>query len=324
MADEETPPQENPPQEPAAEDGEAKDKLGGLLGKTGASKWSKLKASVVTEPQKPRQTEAFIRLVAQKAVAEGVDIPFSEALRKQEVSTRRVSTMKFAGGKAAYAEYKTPNAPTEKALMMARTKKERPYVRGAADRSNKGMTFTKDPYAHLRTQNAPEGCFFVSPPKDRSQSASPNRMGGTSLPSMKSRHESTMASIMAARGSEGSPPNLEFLKTPPGRWRPTDRVPSIIKNNGNWCASWKFTRINSGYKQPQTLSMSPLPQRDPRVMEALAARMGGGSRSVSPYKQAQHFVSPGRNFNPMSPNKHRLAPLRSPEPDSRQSRQQDR
>jgi len=251
-------------------------------------------------------------------------MPFAEALRKQELKTRRVSTMKFTQ-KDTYGEYKTRNAPTEKALMMERTRKDRPYVRGAADRGTAGVSFSKDPYAYLRTPNASPDVHLpsINGSPDRSRSISPSKMGGSSmLPSMKTRSNATRDAIMATRAASTSPNQMEFLRTPPGRWRETAGVPSIIKNNGNWCASWKFTKISSGYK-PTATSMSPIPQRDPRVMEALAARMGDRGASLSPYKQPQ-FGSPGRQFNPMgSPKMPPMGNMASPDR-NRDSRQQHR
>jgi hypothetical protein len=84
-------------------------------------KWSVVKAKMVPkEAQSPTLSESFQRLVRQKAVQEGVDLPLSEALRKEEAKTRRISKMKFTTSTVEQmkTEYHTRNAKDAKALEM--------------------------------------------------------------------------------------------------------------------------------------------------------------------------------------------------------------
>ena len=80
-------------------------------------KWSVVKAKMVTEP---KLSESFQRLVRQKAVQEGVDLPLSEALRKEEAKTRRISKMKFTTSTVEQmkTEYHTRNAKDAKTIEM--------------------------------------------------------------------------------------------------------------------------------------------------------------------------------------------------------------
>lgn len=293
---------------------------------TPPKKWGLLKKAVVSEEKQPKgPSDAFVRLVKQKAREEGLAMPFAEAIRKQELKTRRVSTMKFTKTNT-YDNYKTRNAPTEKSRIMERQYKEKPAVRGAADRGSAGVSFSRDPYAYLRTPNADITLPQIQGSPNRSKSVSPTKMmGSPGLPSVKSSRKQDMSTLMPTRSSSVSPTPDVFLRTPPGRWRPQVGVPSIIRENGNWCSSWKFTKISTGYRPAAaTLSMSPIPQRDPRVLEAMAARMGENqirSQSISPSRQ--RHASPGQ-LNPLSPNKYRVMPsLGSPDRD-RSSAQGDR
>ena len=85
-------------------------------------KWSIVKSKMVTEPKPHPQTlsESFQRLVRQKAVQEGVDLPLSEALRKEEAKTRRISKMKFTTSTVEQmkTEYHTRNAKDAKTIEM--------------------------------------------------------------------------------------------------------------------------------------------------------------------------------------------------------------
>lgn len=266
-------------------------------------KWSVVKAKMVTDPKPHPQTlsESFQRLVRQKAVQEGVDLPLSEALRKEEAKTRRISKMKFTTSTVEQmkTEYHTRNAKDAKTIEMEKNWKPKAFISGASDRSNAGMSFTaRDPYAYLRTPNSKEPHKELPPVQQRSQSTSPTKF--TSHPSY---HP-------IERSSSTSPTQVEFLRTPPGRWRPR-AVPSFIAENGNWCSSWKFTKVPNyepskspiltQQSSPTALQRSPFADRLSPLNHSPppAGRVAGppsryGSMSPSPPGGRLAPISPGR------------------------------